>query len=238
MHPESLCRRLRPCVQIAAAAHAREITQHHRILSRGRLRPGPQFRRHRPGGHALRNEGRVPLGPGFRRGLPRLWLRSSSGEPLRADAGRTDGPLLGRFHQRAPAEFLQVALRADRQLRAGVLDGDRRQRALRATRPARSAGADPARGDLCRQRHPVPGHQAIRRAVGAHRLLLRKRDRRCGDPTAPVGLRGGRSRLPRALPRALQRSHPAAARALQRFPRRTGRSALPARPVLRGLAAT
>ena len=34
-----------------------------------------------------------------------------------------------------------------------------------------------ARRDLRRQRHPVPGDQAVRQAVGARHLLLGKRDR-------------------------------------------------------------
>ncbi len=59
--------------------------------------------------------------------------------------------------------------------------------------------------DLRRQRHPVPGDQAVRQAVGARHLLLGKRDRGRGHPAASLRLRRERPCRPPALPRSFQR---------------------------------
>ena len=48
---------------------------------------------------------------------------------------------------------------------------------------------DQAGHDLRRQRHPVPGDQAVRQAVGPHHLVLGERDRGRGHPAASVRLR-------------------------------------------------
>ena len=160
-----------------------------RILSRGRLRPRAELRRHRPGRRGARAPGGVPVRPGLRRGLRGLRLRGPPGEPLRAHAARADGEVLGGLHQRAHPELPQGADRPDRQLRQGVLGGDRRQREVgREGSPGRPR-PHRARHGLHRQRDPVPRHQALRQALGADHLLLGERDRGRGDPAAPVRLR-------------------------------------------------
>ena len=77
--------------------------------------------------------------PGLRRGLSRLWFRGPSGEPVGADAAGADGAVLGGLHQRPHPELPQVALRADRQLREGLLGRDRRHADMGAEGPAARA---------------------------------------------------------------------------------------------------
>ena len=176
-----------------------------RVLPRGRLRPRAQLRRNRPGHRGARAQGGLPVRPRLRRGLPGLRIRSPPGEPLRADAARADGEVLGGLHQRPYSELRKGAHRPDRQLRQGVLGSDRRQREVGREGPARRAGPDSARCRLHRQRGPVPGHQAVRQAVGADHLVLGERDRGRRDSAAPVGLRRERPGRTSGVPRAVQR---------------------------------
>ena len=160
-----------------------------RLLPRSRLWAGAEFGRHRPGRRGARPQGGVPLRSGLRPGLRGLRLRGPSGEPLGADAARADGEVLGGLHQRPHPELPEVALRPDRQLREGLLDGDRRHREVGPEGSARRARRSQARHGLRRQRHPVPGDQAVRQAVGPHHLLLGERDRGSRHPAASFRLR-------------------------------------------------
>ena len=110
-----------------------------------RLWAGAQLRRHRPGRRGARPQGGVPVRSRLRRRLQGLRLRGASGEPVRADAARADGQVLGGLHQRPHPELPQIALRPDRQLCEGLLDRDRRQREMGAEGPARRAGAGSSR---------------------------------------------------------------------------------------------
>ena len=98
--------------------------------------------------------------------------------------------VLGGFHQRPHPELPQVALRPDRQLCEGLLDGDRRQRQMGAEGPARRARPRSSPTSICVDNVILfPADQAVRQAVGAHHLLLGERDRGPGHPAASVGLR-------------------------------------------------
>ena len=207
-----------------------------RVLPRGRIRPGSQFRRNRPGHRGTRAQGGLPVRPRIRRGVRGLRIRSASGEPLRTDAPRADGEVLGGLHQRPHSELPQVADRPDRQLRQGMLGSDRRQRKVGREGPARGSGADPTGCRVHRQRGSVPRHKAVRQAMGANHLVLGERDRGRRDSSAPVRLRRERPGLPPGVPRALQRGHQAHPRRLQPLPDPVRGGAVPARAVLRGIA--
>ena len=208
-----------------------------RIFPRSRLRPGAEFRRHRPGGRGARPQGGVPVRPGLRRRLQGLRLRGASGEPLRADAARADGEILGGLHQRPHPEFPQIALRPGRQLREGLLDRDRRQRQMGAEGPARRARPRSSRTSSasttssCSRRSSSTASRGCASSP-ARRTRSRTRTSRRISPAARESDHAGHT----ALPRPLQRGDRADPCRLQRLPRRERRGALPDRPVLRGLA--
>ena len=143
--------------------------------------------------------------PGFVVGVRGLWLSGARRADVGADGAGGVGQVLGRLHQRAHPELQEEPLRADRQLCEGLLGGDRLDRGLGREVAAGGAGRGQARPDLHRQRDPVPGHQALRRALGADHLLQRERDPRPRHPAAPLGLRRARQGLLRGLRGALQR---------------------------------
>ncbi len=154
-------------------------------------------------------------------------------EPMAPEESRQ---VLGRLHQRPHPELPQIPLRADRQLREGLLGGDRLDRGLGREVAARGPGRGAARPDLHRQRHPVPGHQAPWRALGPDHLLQRERDPRPRDPAASVRLRRARPGLLCRLQCPLQRGRGAHPPQFQRVPRRVRGGALPLGRVLRALA--
>ena len=158
--------------------------------------------------------------PGFVVGVRGLRLSGARRADVGADGAGGVGQVLGRLHQRAHPELQEEPLRADRQLREGLLGGDRLDRGLGREVAAGGAGRGQARPDLHRQRDPVPGDQAPWRALGADHLLQRERDPRPRHPAAPLGLRRARQGLLRGLHRALQRGGGAHPRPVQRVPGR------------------
>ncbi len=85
-----------------------------------------QLRRHRPGTGKARPQGGVPVGPRLSRRLQGLWLRGASREPVGTAAARGDAKNSGSTSSTATSPISARRLRADRQLREGLLGHDRR----------------------------------------------------------------------------------------------------------------
>ncbi|MNP12021.1 hypothetical protein D3C76_1042390 [compost metagenome] len=117
-----------------------------------------------------------------------------------------------------------------------MLGRRRRDQQVGAEGTAGDSRQDQAGPDLRRQRHPLPGDQAVRQALGADHLLLRERGGRPRHPALPLGHEHRRQGRPCTLPRALRGSDPADPRRLQRLPRQLRRGALPAGHLLRRVA--
>ncbi len=135
--------------------------------------------------------------------------------------------------------FRKSALRPARHLRERLLGGDRRPPSGRR-RTAGHPGRGQAGRGLRRQRHPLPGDQALqpgeRQALGAHHLLLGERDRRSRHPAASLRLWRRGQGLLRKVRCPLQGGGEADPRGLQRLPGKPRRGALSPGRVLRGLA--
>ena len=206
-------------------------------FSRSRLRAGAELGRHRAGLPEARAQAGVPVRSRVRAVFEGYGFPAHGVPCRRRWRPRGMAKYWVDFINGHIPNFRKSPLRADRQLCEGLLGGDRLDRGLGREGPAGRAGRGQARPDLRRQRDPVPGDQALRRALGADHLLLGERDPGSRYPAAPVGLRRARQGLLRGYRRRASTRWSAPIHAqLQRVPRPSRRGALSARPVLRGLA--
>src|SRR5215208_3464595 len=218
-----------------------EERQGHRVFSGSGIRASAQFRCYCPGGGDVRPQSHISLRSGFSERLSGLWVRGASGQSVRTNAAGGNGQVLDRFHQRPYSELPQESLRPDRQLREGLLGGDRVDCQMGREGFAAGAGTPQAGCRLRRQCHSISGNQALRagksQALGPDHLVLGKRDRGSQYSAPSVRLqRKGQGRF-REIPATLQRSDPDHSRGFQRFPEGKRGGHLSSGAVLRSIAA-